>query len=295
MSAPWSSFDVALVTSQDNPHCEPDEDLLLPALAARGLKAGPVIWSDTSVDWGRFAVAFIRTAWDTDLRRDEFVAWADRAGAKTRLWNPPGLLRWNTHKSYLRDLAERGIPTVPTAWLERGSRADVSGVLKARGWTDAVVKPAVSAGARDTVRVRRPEDLPAAQALVDRILPHKDFMVQPYIPAVEGYGERSFVFIDGELTHAARKLPALATAGYDPTRSDPATATGEELAFGRKVLAAVPFPLLYARVDAVPDEHGRLQLMELEASEPNLFLRHGPKAVERYAAMVEREAGRAAR
>jgi glutathione synthase/RimK-type ligase-like ATP-grasp enzyme len=244
------------------------------------------------VDWGRFAVAVIRTAWDTDSRRDEFVAWADRAGKKTRLWNPPGLLRWNTHKSYLRELAQRGISTVPTAWLERGSKVALGEVLAARGWTDAVVKPAVSAGARDTVRVRRPEDLPAAQALVDRIIPHKDFMVQPYVPAVDGYGERSFLFIDGEFTHAVRKLPALATQGYDPTRTDPVKATGEEIAFGRRVIAAAPFPLLYARVDAVPDADGRLQLMELEATEPNLFLRHGPGAAERYAAAVEREAGR---
>jgi glutathione synthase/RimK-type ligase-like ATP-grasp enzyme len=281
MSSHWNDFDIALVTASNFPECLPDEKLLAEALATRGLKAGPVIWDDPSVDWSRFRLALIRTAWDSDARREEFVAWAGRAGARCPLWNPPEVLRWNTHKGYLRELEARGVATVPTAWMDRGSRADVKALLAGRGWSDAVVKPAVSAGARDTLRVRRPEDLPAAQALVERVLPHKDMMVQPYLASVESHGERSILFLGGEHTHAIKRPPALSgNPGYDATAAEPAPSSEDERAFARQVLAATGFELLYARVDVARDEQGALRLMELEITEPNLFLRQGgPRAV----------------
>ncbi|MCY1074039.1 ATP-grasp domain-containing protein [Archangium lansingense] len=296
MSTHWKAFDIALVTASTFPECMPDEKLLADALAARGLKAGPVIWDDPSVDWSHFRLALIRTAWDSDARRDEFVAWADRAGAKCPLWNPPEVLRWNTHKGYLRELEARGVAIVPTAWMDRGSRADVKALLSERGWSDAVVKPAVSAGARDTLRVRRPEDLPAAQALVERILPHKDMMVQPYLASVESHGERSILFFGGEHTHAIKRQPALSgNPGYDATAAEAAPSSEEERAFARQVLAATGFELLYARVDVARDEQGALRLMELEITEPNLFLRQGgPRAVEQLAdAIVHKARGMA--
>jgi glutathione synthase/RimK-type ligase-like ATP-grasp enzyme len=285
MSENWRSFDVALVTAPTFPDCLPDEKLLADALAARGVKAGPVIWDDASVDWSHFRLALIRTAWDSDKRRDEFVDWADRAGARCPLWNPPEVLRWNTHKSYLRELESRGVAIVPTAWLTRGAQADVKALLAERGWTDAVVKPAVSAGARDTLRVRTPEDVRAAQALVERILPYKDMMVQPYQSSVEGYGERSLLFFGGEHTHAIKRQAALSgSPGYDATVAEPAPSSEDERAFARRVLAATGFELLYARVDMARDEQGGLRLMELEVTEPNLFLHQGgPRAVERLA------------
>jgi glutathione synthase/RimK-type ligase-like ATP-grasp enzyme len=288
MSANWRSFDVALVTAPTFPDCTPDEQLLADALAARGVKAGPVIWDDPSVDWSHFRLALIRTAWDSDKRRDEFVAWADRAGARCPLWNPPEVLRWNTHKGYLRQLEARGVAIVPTAWLALGARVDVKALLAERGWTDAVVKPAVSAGARDTLRVRGPGDVTAAQALVERILPHKDMMVQPYQSSVEGYGERSILFLGGEHTHAIKRPAALSGApGYDATAAEPAPSAEDERAFARRVIDATGFELLYARVDIARDEQGGLRLMELEITEPNLFLQQGgPRAVERLADVI---------
>jgi glutathione synthase/RimK-type ligase-like ATP-grasp enzyme len=292
MSANWNAYDIALVTSSAFPECLPDEQLLAGALAARGLKAGPVIWDDPAVEWSRFRLALIRTAWDSDARRDEFVAWAGRAGARCPLWNPPEVLRWNTHKGYLRELEARGVAIVPTAWLRRGSRADVKALLAERGWSDAVVKPAVSAGARDTLRVRGPEDLPAAQALAERVLPHKDMMVQPYLASVESHGERSILFLGGEHTHAIKRPPALSgNPGYDATAAEPAPSSEDERAFARQVLAATGFELLYARVDVARDEHGALVLMELEITEPNLFLRQGgPRAVEALADAIAHKA-----
>lgn len=277
------SFDIALVTASTFPECRADEALLIAALAERGVKAGPVIWDDPAVDWSRFRLALIRTAWDSDLRRDEFVAWAERAGALCPLWNPPAVVRWNTHKSYLRELEARGVPIVPTAWLARGSAPDLEALLAERGWSDAVVKPAVSAGARDTLRVRSPADLSAARALVTRVLAHKDMLVQPYLPSVESHGERSLLFFGGEPSHAILRPAALSgRPGYDSTVAEPFSASAAEWAFARRVLAATDHALLYARVDIAPDGHGGWRLMELEVTEPNLFLHQGgPEAVRR--------------
>jgi glutathione synthase/RimK-type ligase-like ATP-grasp enzyme len=280
-----SSLDIALVTASTFPHCLPDEALLVEALAARGLQAGPVIWDDPTVDWSRFRLALVRTAWDSDARRDEFVAWADRAGALCPLWNPPEVLRWNTHKGYLRELEARGVAIVPTVWLARGSTPapDLGALLAERGWTDAVVKPAVSAGARDTLRLRRPEDLPALQALMARVLPHKDLMVQPYLPSVEAAGERSLIFFAGVHTHTIRRRAALSgEPGYDPGAAELLPTSPEERAFAEKVLTATNRELLYARVDMARDEAGTLRLMELEITEPSLFLGlGGPPAIGR--------------
>ena len=208
--------------------------------------------------------------------------WAERAGALCPLWNPPEVLRWNTHKGYLRDLEARGVAIVPTAWLARGSAPDLRALLAERGWTDAVVKPAVSAGARDTLRIRGPEDWPAVQALVARVLPHKDLMVQPYLPSVEGPGERSLLFFGGTYTHTIRRRAALSgEPGYDSTQAERLPTSAEERAFAEGVLAATQRELLYARVDVARDEAGALRLMELELTEPNLFLPlGGPPAVE---------------
>ena len=282
MSSRSPARDIALVTASTFPECTPDEHLLAAALARRGLQAGPVLWDDPAVDWSRFRLALVRCTWDADQRREEFVAWAERAGALCPLFNPPEVLRWNTHKGYLRELESRGVEIIPTLWWERGSAPDVAARIAERGWSDVVLKPAVSSGARDTLRLRGPGDLPAARELVRRVLPHKDLMVQPYLASVEDHGERSLLFLGGEFTHAIKRSPALSgRPGYDPSLAEAVPASEQERAFARRVLAAAGRELLYARVDMARDSEGALRLMELEVTEPSLFLRQGgPRAVE---------------
>ena len=62
-----------------------------------------------------------RTPWDYFDRPLEFLAWARGVAARTELVNPIEVLRWNAHKSYLVDLAGRGVPVVPTALVARGA------------------------------------------------------------------------------------------------------------------------------------------------------------------------------
>ena len=88
----------------------------------RGVAASVSVWSDPSVDWSATPLCLLRSTWDYHGRYAEFMAWVDRVTAVTVVRNDPALVRWSAHKSYLRDLAERGVPVVPTRWLRQGEK-----------------------------------------------------------------------------------------------------------------------------------------------------------------------------
>lgn len=277
---------IALLTFAALPSLHADDRLLAGALAHRGADAVPVVWDDPSIDWRGFDAAVVRSTWDYTWRRDAFLARAEAIANVTRLWNPPPLLRWNAHKRYLGALAARGVPVVPTEYVDAGAPLDLAALGRARGWDEVVVKPCVSAGARDTVRLRAA----TGQAAADALRARGDLMVQPYQPAVERDGEHSLVFFDGRFSHAVRKHPQLVAApsAADPT---PRAAAPDELATAARVLAAAAAlhdgtPPLYARVDLVRAADGTPQLMELEAFEPRLFFTAHPAAADTLAAAI---------
>ena len=273
---------IALATNAEFPELFFDDDLLREALVARGADAVPAVWDDAGQDWTSYDLVVVRSTWDYTARVAEFLAWA---GGVPRLANPANVLRWNTDKRYLRELSGAGVPVVPTRWLD--GAAALAGVE----WDDVVVKPNVSAGAADTLRCA-PSSAEAA-ALAEAIAASgRVVMVQPYLDGVEGYGERSLLFAEGTFTHAVRRNPALSSEGF--TRYDAAAVepTDAELDVARRALAAVGEPLLYARVDIVPGPEGPV-LMELEVTEPQLFLRFSPSGVEALADAVVARAGSA--
>jgi len=276
-------YDVGLVTSALFPDLPDGDRLLLDALARRDLRATPVIWDDPGVNWQDIRVSVIRATWDYHLQRTEFLAWAERAAALTNLWNPLAVLRWNSHKSYLRDLAARGVPVVPTLHLEAGSAFDLASAMSAAGWNQAVIKPAVSLNSYETVVVPAGK-IGDGQAHIDRLLPALDLMVQPYLRSVSDYGERSLIFILHDLTHAVRRPPALENReGAFWQQAIPVSPASEEIALAKSALDAVGARCLYARADIVRDDAGAPLLMELELVEPSLFFELAPQAVERCA------------
>lgn len=283
-------MDVALVTCAAMPGLYPDDRYLLRALRAAGLDAQPLIWEDPHQDWSEARLLVIRSAWDYAFRRQQFVAWADRAGSQTTLWNSPRVVRWNTHKRYLCDLADKGVPVVPTVLLPAGSSVRLERLLEERGWEDAVLKAAVAQSGRYAMLVPRGERA-RGQRHLDRLLPHEDMLVQPYIPSVATEGERSLVFVEGECTHAVRKRAAPGDfrvhddygGDVEPDHPGPA-----ELAAARAALGAVGEPVHYARADVVTGPGGQPLIMELELVEPELFFRLSSEAVERLTAAVLR-------
>ena len=283
-------MDVALVTCAAMPGLYPDDRHLLHALRTAGLSAEPAVWEDAHYEWAAVRLAVIRSAWDYSFRRDQFVAWAERAASATEMWNSARLVRWNTHKSYLCDLAERGVSVVPTIVLRAGSRVTLKDLLERQGWEDVILKAAVAQSGRYALFVPRHRRA-AGQAHLDRLLPHEDMLVQPYIPSVANAGELSLVFVDGECTHAVRKraAPGDFRVHDDYGGTVELEPPGEpHLATAQAALNAVGEPVHYARVDLVEGPAGQPMIMEFELVEPELFFRNSPAAVERFAASIAR-------
>ncbi|MFC4907961.1 ATP-grasp domain-containing protein [Actinomadura gamaensis] len=274
---------VAIATFSLIPDGGAEAALLRAALADLGVTAEPVVWNDPAAGWPSYDLTVIRSTWDYIDHRAEFLAWAD---SLPNVANPASVLRWNTDKRYLRDLAAAGVPTVPTLW-DPDDLPD---------WDEFVVKPAVSAGSRDTARWRRGVEDEQARAHL-AALRGAPAMVQPFLSAVDTEGETALVYCDGEFSHAARKAPILrAGAGVEGlvTGADgrgaitPARPTEAQLALADRALSAVPggSDLLYARVDMVTGPDGTPVLMELELTEPSLFLDIAPDSAARFAKAI---------
>jgi glutathione synthase/RimK-type ligase-like ATP-grasp enzyme len=269
------------------------------ALTARGVAFERPLWNDAAVDWSLYDLAVVRTVWDYTAARDAFVAWAADAGLRTRLENPPEVLRWNTHKSYLMELEERGAPVVPTAWLGRGDRVDLAALCRSRGWDEVVVKPAVAAGSDGLVRAGGGEaGHRRVQDDLDALLAVGDVMVQPFRARIVE-GELSLVAVEGRVTHAVRKRPAAGEFrvqgrfGGRYAREEP---SADAVALAEWILAALGTPLLFARVDLVTADDGTLELGEVEATEPDLYLEQSEEGTSALVeAIVARLADRAER
>jgi glutathione synthase/RimK-type ligase-like ATP-grasp enzyme len=271
---------VALVTCAAFAGLEDDDRPVLAALAARDVDATPVVWDDVTVDWAAYDLAVVRSPWDYTDRVEEFLAWAR---AVPYLANPASVLEWNVDKHYLADLEAAGVPIVPTTYIEPGES------VPALPDGELVVKPTVSAGSRDTLRLEDPGEVVAHVVHIHGL--GKTAMVQPYLPAVDETGETAVVFLGGEHSHAARKGPllplgrSLVDGLYAPELMSPRVATSAELEVSRAALEVVPGDLLYARVDLLADERGAPVVLEVEVTEPSLFLELGG-AVERCAEVI---------
>ncbi|MER6812136.1 hypothetical protein ABT299_22955 [Spirillospora sp. NPDC000708] len=275
----------ALATCAHLPEGSDDARMLAAALTGLGVTADIAVWDDPAVHWSRYDLVVVRSTWDYTDRREEFLAWAE---SLPRVLNPADVLRWNTDKRYLRDLAAAGVPVVPTRWDPDGIPAD---------WPEYVLKPSVSSGSRDTARWGPGEEDAARAHLRELRDAGRTVMLQPYLEAVDTAGETALVFLGGEYSHAARKARVLnpgagveGLAGLGETRGKvtATTATDAELDLAHRVLDAVPGgrDLLYARVDLIPGPGGDPLLIELELTEPALYLEHAPGGDARFAKAV---------
>jgi O-ureido-D-serine cyclo-ligase len=286
---------IALVSARVARGQDADLAPLCVALREQGLACEVVDWDDPAVDWRHYALALVRSTWDYTQRLPEFLAWIERVASLTTLLNPPALLRWNTDKHYLAELARRGLPVVPSAFIEPGEdcRQALAAFLAHHPEPEIVVKPAVSAGSRDTQRHGR-EQGEALRTHGQRLLDAgRSVLLQPYLERVDVQGETALLYFAGQFSHAIRKGPLLERGGA-PTRAlfaqehiaarDPAP---EERAVAERVLAALPFAMpLYARVDLIRAADGSPCLLELELTEPSLFLAQSPPGAGRLAAAV---------
>lgn len=270
---------VALATCLTPPEPDHDEAPLMAALKSLGIDAQTLAWDDPAADPAAFDLVVVRSTWNYIHALPAFLAWLKKAAGAARLANPGGLMAWNCDKAYLFELATAGVPIVPTVNVPRGTWPD----LQRLPWEDLVLKPRVGAGSFATRRFRPGQKL-QAEAFLRETCPSRDMLVQPYVNAVDGHGERALVWIAGELTHSVRKSPRL--AGGDESVSEAVPPDADERAFAERVLAPRLDGLLYARVDVARAEDGALMLMELELVEPSLFLKQSPAALQRFAKAI---------
>ena len=264
---------VALVTHAELPDLAADDRLLLAPLASLGVTGVPAVWSAPDVDWAGFDALMIRSCWDYHLDPARFFAWVAHVETLgVPVWNPPAILRWNSEKGYLRDLAARGATVIPTTWVGPGDAPPLRQVLHDAGCDDVVIKPAVSASARNTWRTSR------ARADVDdarfrAAAQAQQLLVQPYVAAIAEHGEWSLLFAAGRYSHAVIKRPRSGDfrvqehLGGTTTHATPPSFVIDE---ARRIVQSVGTALLYARVDGCV-QGGRFHLMEFEALEPSFF------------------------
>lgn len=275
-----------------------DQDLLplRQACADLGLAADIRAWDDPSVAWGRYDAVLLRSPWDYTQRLDELLDWCARVDAATRLLNPLAVVRWNSDKHYLADLAARGVPVVPSAFVEPDADPlpALQEFLAAHAECEEfVVKPAVSAGSRDTQRYARSQEFAAANHVARLLDDGRSVLLQPYLASVDRDGETALIHVNGVFSHAIRKGAMLhrdEALNLRATERIAAREPGEdELTAALHALSAagarldLEDPLLYARVDLIRDGDGRPRLLELELCEPSLFFEHAPGSAARFA------------
>jgi hypothetical protein len=272
---------IALATGSAFQHLDADLPLIAHAAADRGTAAEIVVWDDPSVDWDHFDAVVVRSCWDYIDRRQEFLDWARSV---PRLHNDARVLTWNTDKVYLRHLEAAGVPIIPTRW-------DVAPGDDIGDHDEWVVKPTISAGSRDTARWGTRDE--AWQHSASLVAAGRTSMTQPYIDSVDDEGETAMLYFAGEFSHAIRKGPLLERGeGVRQDRDSresimPRVPSAEQLAVSEQAVAAACAAMgterapLYARVDLVTAADGSPILIELELTEPSLFLPHAEGAAER--------------
>jgi len=278
---------IAIITCREMPEPDFDEEFLMSGLQDR-LDASLVAWDDPSFEAGNYGLCVVRSSWNYQFAPEAFSDWIRTTNAGTTLLNPAKILLWNLHKEYLVELAERGVPIVPTALVRTRTGASIEELTREREWTDIVVKPAISGGSYRTRRFRSSE-WAAAQDFLDGLLEDGDALVQRYMESVDTTGEVCLVWIDGEWTHAIRKEPRFADDEEGVTLVP--TIAPKALELSKRITSLIPgWPddLLYARVDLIEDADGELCLSELELIEPSLFLVQHPPARERLIAGIAR-------
>jgi glutathione synthase/RimK-type ligase-like ATP-grasp enzyme len=276
---------VAFITASNMPKPDLETTGLVARLSALGCEAAQLTW-DSEVDWSGYDLIVLRTPWDYVERLQEFLTWIRRVDKTTKLLNPAATIEWNVHKRYLLELQASGVPVVPTTMLTQADQPSIAALLAQFAGSDVVAKPAIGIGAIGALRCTA--DNPTMLDHIATLLANGDVLIQPFLEEVERAGEVSLIYVNGEYSHAVRKLPKPGdyrvqdhhggtVEPYEPTKLERSTA--------EQALKVAPNRTLYARIDLVQNK-GRPVVMELELIEPELFLRFSDAGMNEYIAAV---------
>ncbi|MGH8129916.1 MAG: ATP-grasp domain-containing protein [Steroidobacteraceae bacterium] len=266
-----------------------DDDLALAPLAKRGWEVETLPWNRRETDWKRFDLVVIRSTWDYQHHAEPFLgvlAEIERSG--TRLANSSQIVRWNMRKTYLKDLAARGVATVPTLWRDQLGPDELLPLFDEMQSDEAVIKPVMSGNAEGTWRL----DRVTAQAMATEIeayFAQRPLMIQPFERGIVDEGEFSMIYLNGLHSHSILKVPKHGDFRVQEEHGSDIRSVSPEPALrtaGDAAIAAIGHKLLYARADLVRSGDDFL-VMELELVEPALYLRMDPGAPDCFADAVQ--------
>lgn len=271
---------VAIATASQVPDLDAEGRLLARCLRDRGVGVAAEVWDDPDVAWADYDLVVIRSTWDYPRKRDAFLQWAGVVSEQTLLANPVAMVEWTTDKRYLDDLVSAGVPIVESSFVGPGDDPHHALID-----VEHVVKPTVSAGSKDTLRLsagQRARSVAHIEAIIES---GRIALIQPYLRAVDDHGETALIYFDGEFSHAIRKSSILERDGsligglHAEEEIRARSPSGRELEVGAQAMAVIPgsstdAPPLYARVDLLPGDQGDPRVLEIELAEPSLFLQH---------------------
>lgn len=270
-----------------------DDDLAYQPLQELGWRVEAIPWSRPGVSWSSYDAVVIRSTWDYAAVPQKFLAALaaiEQSGAP--LFNDLQTVRWNLDKTYLRSLAERDVPIVPTAWRERLHRGELAALFDEAGSEEIVVKPVVGAGAIGAFRLERGSLTPQRAAEVEAYYADRALMAQPFLKAITSEGEYSLFYFDGQFSHAIQKVPQPGDFRVQEEHGSQILSTAADAqlrAAGDRAVQAIGNVPLYARADLVRANHGNdFWLIELELVEPSLYLRMDDQSPQRFAEALDR-------
>ncbi len=275
-----SSERIALLTYNEEPELADSEALLPEAFAKEGIEAKAAPW-DGNVNWQEFNTIILRACWNYHLKRDEFITWLGNQAAEGKtIWNPLETIKWNTDKHYLLDLEKRGVKIIPSDILEPDDDRSLVKVLSSKKWETGVIKPTIGASAFNVQKF----DEQTAEEIESKLDRSRPWIVQKFCPEINTEGEYSLMFFDRIYSHSVIKKPKDSDFRTQPHYGgaewevEPQEKVIEQVS---TILDKIGGPILYARVDGLLLD-GVFHLMELELTEPYLFLGSHPDAPRRF-------------
>lgn len=281
---------VALVTCRDYPKLTQSDQLLVEPLKKEGFTSIAAPWEDKRIDWKQFDCIIFRSCWNYYANYPAFIDWLSLMERMNLvILNPPNVIAWNSHKTYLKELHERGVSTIPTLWISQSEKPILADLAGEMHWTDIIIKPCVGADAHDIFLVKK-DGHKAAQKKLEKLTTKTDCLMQPLMPEVMTEGEYSFVFISGKYSHTVLKTPKKGEFrsnyqfGAKETVIQPSASLLEQVT---NIVKVAPPHLLYARVDGI-NQNGLFILMELELFEPHLYFDKQPDSAQMFARALKK-------
>ena len=263
---------------------ENEDQVLLEFLKAKGLDMTMVVWTDVEVNWADYDLAVLKSPWDYFDKIDRFYDWLNNLDQlNVPLLNPVEIVKWNSDKHYLREIADAGLPVTTTLYLEKGEKPDLARCFDKLQSEILIVKPCISGGSKNTIKITR-SNLTEVNLLVRDYLREEAYMVQPFLTEIESQGEWSFLFFNGSFSHNLLKKAKPGDFRVQhylggSIHAEPAPA--HLLRSAEKYVKQFAKDCLYARVDGL-EINGEFVLMELELIEPFLFLFTNPDSYQNY-------------